>query len=120
MLTLKILFTIFRAENCGTKTFLEAHMLPNIILMCNGHNLIIPSKVKQVFNVLGSVRHGHNSCPTLKEFALRVLYVWKMPFSKDHVPMNLYEQLLSGPAATCMQCLRPMFTYIYICLSRYG
>ncbi|XP_060843514.1 leucine-rich repeat and death domain-containing protein 1-like [Rhopalosiphum padi] len=103
-----------KAENCGTQQFLEAHMLPNITLTCNCRDLIISPKIKEVFSVRGNAH-----CPTLKEFALRALYVWKTPFSKDCVPRHLCEQLSSGPAASCMQCLRPMFTYSYVCLLQY-
>lgn len=105
---------IIRAEHCGTQQFLEAHMLPNITLTCDGRNLIISPKIKEVFSV-----QGNSHCPTLKEFALRALYVWKTPFSKNSVPKHLYEQLLSGPAASCMQCLRPIFTFSYMCLLQY-
>ncbi|CAH1714268.1 unnamed protein product [Aphis gossypii] len=107
-------FTVIRAENCGTQQFLEAHMLPNITLTCNSRNLIVSPKIKEVFCVQGNAH-----CPTLKEFALRALYVWKTPFYKDWVPKNLCEQLSSGPAASCMQCLRPLFTYTYICILQY-
>ncbi|KAL4147930.1 hypothetical protein QTP88_002254 [Uroleucon formosanum] len=103
-----------KAEHCGTQQFLEAHMLPNITLTCDGRNLIISPKIKEVFSV-----QGNSHCPTLKEFALRALYVWKTPFSKNSVPKHLYEQLLSGPAASCMQCLRPIFTFSYMCLLQY-
>lgn len=103
----------FRAENCGTQLFTEAHTLPNITLTtCNDRvNLIISPKIKQLFSV-----RGWAYCPSLKEFALRMVHVWKIPFSKNHIPRHLYEQLLSGPAALCMQCSRPMFTYTYLCL----
>ncbi|XP_027848888.2 leucine-rich repeat and IQ domain-containing protein 4-like isoform X2 [Aphis gossypii] len=106
--------TTIKAENCGTQQFLEAHMLPNITLTCNSRNLIVSPKIKEVFCVQGNAH-----CPTLKEFALRALYVWKTPFYKDWVPKNLCEQLSSGPAASCMQCLRPLFTYTYICILQY-
>lgn len=91
-------------------------MLPNVMLTYDNHNLIISPKIKQVF----SVREKHAYFPSLKEFALRVLYVWKTPFPKDHMPKTLYEQLSSGPAASCMFCLRPLFTYSYICLFQHG
>lgn len=106
----------FRAKNCGTEQFPEARALPNVVLTCDGRNLIVSPKIKQVF----SVREKHVHFPSLKEFALRVLHVWKTPFLKDHVPKTLYEQLVSGPAASCMFCLRPMFTYSYMCLFRHG
>lgn len=80
--------------------------------MCGANNnLIITPKIKQVFSVKGNAY-----CPSLKEFALRSLYVWKTSFFNDHIPKNLHEQLMLGPAASCMQCLRPLFTYSYICL----
>lgn len=106
---------LYRAENCGTQTFQEAHILPNITLRCAGRDLIISPKIKQVFSV-----QGNAYLPSLKEFALRVLYVWKMPIREDYVPKNLYKQLLSGPAASCMHCMRPIFTYSYICLFQHG
>uniref|UniRef100_A0A2S2Q8K5 Leucine-rich repeat-containing protein 28 n=2 Tax=Sipha flava TaxID=143950 RepID=A0A2S2Q8K5_9HEMI len=104
-----------RTDNCGTQKFLEAHMLPNVTLTYADRDMIVSPKIKQVFSV-----QWNAYCPSLKEFALRSLCVWKTPFSKDHVPKIVYEQLLSGPAASCMQCLRPMFTYSFICLYQHG
>ncbi|VVC34883.1 Hypothetical protein CINCED_3A019989 [Cinara cedri] len=104
-----------KADNCGTQSFLEVHKLPNITLTCNDHKLIISPKIKQIFSVRGTAVH----CPSLKEFALRVLYVWKTPFSQEHIPKHLHDQLLSGPVSSCMHCLRPMFTYSYICLIKH-
>ncbi|XP_050435959.1 leucine-rich repeat and death domain-containing protein 1-like [Adelges cooleyi] len=99
------------ANYCGTEKFLEAQLLSNVILICAGRNLVVSPKIK---NVINSQNYAYY--PSLCEFALRSLYVWKTPFSKNDTPNSLYIQLKSGPAATCMQCLRPMFTYSYICL----
>lgn len=107
-------FDSFRADGCGTQRFLEIYRLPNVTLTCNDHNLIISPKIKQVFSVRENVH-----CPSLKEFSLRVLYVWKTPFFRDHIPKHLHDQLLAGPASSCMHCLRPMFTYSYICLIKH-
>lgn len=110
-----LLYVFYRADNCGTQAFLEAYMLPNVTLTCADRDMIVSPKIKQVFSV-----RGDSHCPSLKEFALRSLYVWKTPFPKDHVPKMVYDQLQSGPAASCMQCLRPMFTYSFICLFQCG
>ncbi|XP_050536907.1 leucine-rich repeat-containing protein 28-like [Daktulosphaira vitifoliae] len=104
-----------QANCCGFLKHPLTEILPNIMLTCKSHDIVISPKIKQVLHV-----EGDAYCPTLKEFALRMVYVWKVSFQKNDIPISLNRQITSGPAALCMQCSRPLFNYFYICLSNDG
>lgn len=108
----KTYWNFIRANHCGILNYPSTEKLPTIVLTCVEHDIVISPKIKQIFSV-----EGDGYCPTLKEFALRLVYVWKLSIQKNDIPTSLYREITSGPASLCMQCSRPLFSYFFLCLS---